>query len=55
MDIIPPLSQLVGFLLVPVEVKVPFIVRFEHAVTDDTGFLQLILKVMENLSLFIDF
>lgn len=55
MNTIPSLYQLVGFLLVPVKVKVSFIVCFEHAITYDTGFLQLVLKVMENLSLFINF
>lgn len=55
MNTIPSFSKLVSFLFVPVKVKVSFIVCFEHAITYNTGFLQLVLKVMENLSLFIDF
>lgn len=54
-DTIPPLAQLIGFLLVPVKVKVPFVVCLEHAVADDTGLLQLVLKVVEYLPLFVNF
>jgi hypothetical protein len=53
-DIVPPLSQLVSLLLVPVQVKVPLVVSLEHVVTDATGLLQPILQVMEDLPLFVN-
>ena len=53
-DTVPPLTQLVHLLLVPVQVKVALVVRFEHAVADSPGLLELVLQVMENLPLVVN-
>lgn len=53
-DVLPPLAQLIRLFFVPVEVKVALVVRFKHAVTDESRLLQLILHVVEYLLSFIN-
>lgn len=54
MNVLPSLTQLIGLLFVPVEVEVALVVRLEHAVADDSCFLQLVLHVVEHLLLLVD-
>lgn len=52
-DVEPALTQLVGSLLVPVQVEVPLVVHLEHALTDGPCRLQLVVHVAEHLLLFV--
>lgn len=52
-NVLPSFTKLIGFLFVPVQVKIPLIVGLKHAVTYDSGFLQLIFHVMKHLLLLI--
>lgn len=54
MNVAPSLIQLIGFLLVPVQVKVAFVMGLKHAITDESGFVQFILHIVEHVLLFIN-
>lgn len=54
MDAEPSLAELVGLLVVPVQVEVALVVDLEHALADAARLLQLVLHVVEHLLLLVD-
>lgn len=54
-DVVPALTELVGSLLVPVQVKVPLVVHLEHSLADGPCRLQLVVHAAEHLLLLVRF
>lgn len=54
-NVLPSLFELVGLLLVPIQIKVSLVVSLEHPFADHSGLLKLILQVVKYFTFLIDF